>query len=265
MAILKIQNENGEWIEIPAIQGAPGKDGVDGKDGNDGGDGYTPIKGIDYFDGEQGPQGEPGKDGVDGKDGENYIITGEDYEDIATIVETNIQPTINEIRDVAEQAENIARGRATGYVFDTLDDLNVWLQNDSNKTGLVLGDNFYIRATDVPDYWWDGTSAQKLEGEKPDFTGYVKETDYATSSEVGLVKANGSGGITVNSAGNISVVKATDSDITAKTNNYKPIVPSNLDYAVGSVKASETQFGTIKAWMSENEDGEIGLNISTEV
>lgn len=40
--------------------------GKDGKDGTDGKDGYTPIKGIDYFDGEKGEQGIPGEKGADG-------------------------------------------------------------------------------------------------------------------------------------------------------------------------------------------------------
>ena len=64
---------------------------------------------------------------------------------------------------------------------------------------------------------------------------YVSNTEYATNSTAGVVKANGSGGITVNSAGNISVVKATNDDIDAQTNSYKAIVPANLDYAVKSV------------------------------
>jgi hypothetical protein len=34
------------------VRGEPGRDGRDGKDGKDGKDGYTPVKGIDYFDGE---------------------------------------------------------------------------------------------------------------------------------------------------------------------------------------------------------------------
>lgn len=37
------------------FDGAPGKDGEDGKDG------YTPVKGVDYFDGAQGPAGPAGK------------------------------------------------------------------------------------------------------------------------------------------------------------------------------------------------------------
>ena len=46
----------------------------DGKDGVDGKDGYTPIKGIDYFDGLNG------KDGIDGHDGYTPI-KGVDYFD----------------------------------------------------------------------------------------------------------------------------------------------------------------------------------------
>lgn len=55
----------------------------DGKDGADGKDGYTPVKGVDYFDGIDGINGSDGADGktpvkgvdyfdgVDGKDGQN--------------------------------------------------------------------------------------------------------------------------------------------------------------------------------------------------
>ena len=115
--------------------------------------------------------GADGKDGIDGKDGKDYIITEEDKKEIAEIteplVERAIQPTIDEIIETSRHAENIARGRATGYVFDTLNDLDLWLQNSENKSKLVLGDNFYIRAVNVPDYWWDGIQKQQLEAEKP--------------------------------------------------------------------------------------------------
>lgn len=73
MAILRVKNENGEWIDVPAIvgpagpageQGPAGQDGVQGPKGDKGDtgergpeglqgpagtDGYTPIKGVDYF------------------------------------------------------------------------------------------------------------------------------------------------------------------------------------------------------------------------
>lgn len=66
-----------------------------GKDGKDGADGYTPIKGIDYFDGNNGVDGKDGRtpvkgvdyfDGMDGKDGndgkDGYTpVKGVDYFD----------------------------------------------------------------------------------------------------------------------------------------------------------------------------------------
>lgn len=73
--------------------------------------------------------------------------------------------------------ESIARGRATGYVFDTVEDMNAWLTNSENTEKLVLGDNLYIRATDVPDYWWDGITAQPLETQKVDLTEYAKSSE----------------------------------------------------------------------------------------
>lgn len=64
---------------VDYFDGAPGKDGKDGEPGQDGKDGYTPVKGVDYFDGEPGPQGEPGKDGAD------YVLTEADKQAIALL------------------------------------------------------------------------------------------------------------------------------------------------------------------------------------
>lgn len=78
--------------------GDPGKNGYtpikgvdyfDGKDGANGKDGYTPIKGVDYFDGAAGSDGKDGytpvkgKDYFDGKDGEDGYtpVKGIDYFD----------------------------------------------------------------------------------------------------------------------------------------------------------------------------------------
>lgn len=51
---------------IEQIELTPGKDGAPGKDG------YTPIKGVDYFDGQPGKDGEPGKDGYTPVKGTDY-------------------------------------------------------------------------------------------------------------------------------------------------------------------------------------------------
>ena len=50
--------------------------GIDYFDGKDGKDGYTPIKGIDYFDGDKGDTGSQGENGTDGKDGESGVVIG---------------------------------------------------------------------------------------------------------------------------------------------------------------------------------------------
>jgi hypothetical protein len=60
---------------VDYFDGDPGKDGVDGKDGADG---YTPQKNVDYFDGRDGVDGQDGKDGQDGspgKDGTSPVVT----------------------------------------------------------------------------------------------------------------------------------------------------------------------------------------------
>lgn len=57
----------------PGKDGAPGKDGIPGKDGAPGKDGYTPIKGVDYFDGVKGDKGEKGEKGEKGDRGEQGV------------------------------------------------------------------------------------------------------------------------------------------------------------------------------------------------
>lgn len=118
-----------------------------------------------------------------GEKGDAYIITDEDYQEIETNVKTDIQPILEEIENVSKQAEVIAKGRATGYTFETVADLDLWLQDETNVSKLVLGDNFYIIATDVPDYWWDGTQKRELETEKPDLTEYAKKEQFVTLTQ----------------------------------------------------------------------------------
>ena len=111
---------------------------------------------------------------------------------------------------------------------------------------------------------WDATNLKAV-----GTNDYVKKTDYAGTKTAGVVFGVASFGVDVfqTSAwtGYMYIRKASNTEIDGKSDNYKPIVPANLDYAVGSVKASETQSGTAKMWTSTNENGEIGLNISTEV
>jgi hypothetical protein len=121
---------------------------------------------------------------------DDCMFTDEEKAELKEDIEADIQPTINEIRAVAEtaqtvsnRAETIAKGRATGYVFDTLEDLDLWLQDSTNTSKLVLGDNLYVRALGVPDYWWDGETKQQLETQKVDLTEYVTQDQFVTLTQ----------------------------------------------------------------------------------
>lgn len=76
MAILRVKDENGNIIDIPAIKGDKGESG------------YTPIKGVDYFD---------GKDGADGKD---YVLTDADKTEIANTVKDLLPKYNGEVAEV---------------------------------------------------------------------------------------------------------------------------------------------------------------------
>lgn len=134
--------------------------------------------------GEKGEKGETGENGYTPVRGKDYW-TQEDQETIVdeAIKSNQIQEVIKSVEtaiDTAEKAGAIARGKATGYVFDTSEDMQLWLENEANKKLLNLGDNLYIRAINVPDYWWDGNAAQPLETQKVDLTEYMKKSDYTT-------------------------------------------------------------------------------------
>ncbi len=160
-----------------------------------------------------------------------------------------------------EETEAIAKGRATGYVFDTVDALDAWLSDSANTASLVLGDNLYIRATDVPDYWWDGAQKQILETQKVDLDEYVKNTDYANGATAGVVMVDmryGSrvvNGILDICAANNSLIdgRAANKNSLYSAGQYSrhTIVPSNVDYAVKKALADNKLVDTENAWTEE--------------
>lgn len=167
--------------------------------------------------------------------------------------DTEIRGLIDEVEETSEQAKAIAEGKSTGYVFDTVDDMNTWLETNSNI--LKLGDNLYIRAVNVPDYWWDGEKAQQLETQKVDLSEYVKNTDYATSEKGGVVKTLSSYGISTVTNGFIAINASSKNDILNKTSQNKPIVPFNIDYAVktgvttNTIELTDDEKTSARTWL----------------
>ena len=184
----------------------------------------------------------------------------EEYTDAIKVGETTLTEStlsdmlghreeLDDINGHLDTVESIAKGRATGYVFDTVADLDIWLEDETNVAQLVLGDNFYVRDIGVPDYWWDGQAKQPLETQKVDLTEYVKNTGYATRDKTGVVSVNSSWGINAGSSGGLFIVEASTGQIKNRSSAYCPITPNNLEYAVKSVGdgyyATEEQVGDI--------------------
>ena len=146
-----------------------------------------------------------------------------------------------------EEVSAIAKGRATGLVFDNFDGMDAWMQSPAHKNYLQQGDNLYIKDTGVPDYWVCSVLEEPdaetgyyyeiapLETQKVDLDEYVKNTDYATGEKGGVVKINNSSsGLKVDSNGVLSIKQATKSIIDSKISQTYPITPYVLDYAVQS-------------------------------
>ncbi len=122
-------------------------------------------------------------------------ITADFYERTKTVQEylDGLDVKANKAQSKANEAATIAKGRATGYVFDTEYDMMAWLMDESNLPQLNLGDNFYIREVSVPDYWWDGAWISPLETQKVDLSEYMKapEPDKGGYYVVPIMQGNG--------------------------------------------------------------------------
>lgn len=95
----------------------------------------------------------------------NNILNGVNVHDLNSFSHADLRALIIEV-------EAIARGRATAHVYNNYAEMIAWLAIPANVLKLGMGDNLWIRAVGVDDYWWDGTSPQKLEAESPNFVNY---------------------------------------------------------------------------------------------
>ena len=87
----------------------------------------------------------------------------------------HIKRTLTGLLPLSQRALNIAMGKNQARVFATVDALDAWLSVPEHTAELKVGDNFYITAVDVPDYWWDGSAKQELEVQKVDLTAYDRK------------------------------------------------------------------------------------------
>ena len=116
----------------------------------------------------------------------------------------------------ADEAYNIAQGRAKAVSFATYGDMVAALKA-AGKTDYKVGDNLFIVATDVPDYWVSAVldnntgdtgyfSISPLESQKVDLSEYQKKTDNSLNTTNKTV------------VGAINEVKGTADGASAKAN-----------------------------------------------
>lgn len=66
-------------------------------------------------------------------------------------ISSNLEAT--DVQSAIDETSSIAKGKNRARVFSTTEDMNNWLKNEANKGIANVGDNLYIVALDVPDWW----------------------------------------------------------------------------------------------------------------
>ena len=163
-----ITNKEGTTKTVQILDGEKGDKGDKGDTGATGATGAT------------GPQGEQGIQGEQGPKGDDYVITQQDYNTIAGIVETDIQPTLTNIQNTANTAngtantaketadtasgvassanttantaKSIAEGANQALSYSNYSTM-ITAFNVLPSTTYRVGQNMYILTLDVPDLW----------------------------------------------------------------------------------------------------------------
>lgn len=77
---------------------------------------------------------------------------------------------VDEVEDKADEALIIAKGKNRAKVFQTTEEMQVWLSTYDNRNTLLVGDNLLIIEVDVPDWW----VTEVLSTPDPDTSYYYK-------------------------------------------------------------------------------------------
>lgn len=107
------------------------------------------------------------------------------------------------------------------------------------------------------DYTW--TEEEKKTARA--FLEAIGKTEYATYNTPGVVIANASLGTQVSASGYLQIVPASETEIKDRSTKYKPIVPSNLDYAVvsaltnNSITLTDEQKAQVRSFLQLDEAG----------
>ena len=104
----------------------------------------------------------------------------------------DIRLSVTTAQNTADEAKSIVQGRAKAVSFDTVSAMATAL-NSAAKTDYKVGDNLFIKALNVPDYWISKVNDSKsgdygyfeispLETQSVDLSGYQTKTDNTLST-----------------------------------------------------------------------------------
>lgn len=143
---------------------------------------------------------------------ENDIaLTDEEKTAARTWIGAGSQTELDTINSKIPEAANETNLLVDKATLDNAIETFEALPDKTNNSGKVL-------ATDGSDTYWTDL--------------YIKPTDIATETTAGIAKVSSTKGISVDGSDTLAISQATVADIETKTNQYNPITPALLDYAV---------------------------------
>lgn len=125
-------------------------------------------------------------------------------------------------KEIADEAKTVAMGATRAEVFDTTELMQNWLKDPENAGKLKIGDNLYIKDTNVPDYWVSNVLTN------PNDEGYYYEYAQLEIGKVNLsnvVKTDADDADTVDSV--FGMLEGTPKNISSA--NLASVVAENID------------------------------------
>ncbi|KAA6384471.1 MAG: hypothetical protein EZS28_020002 [Streblomastix strix] len=87
-----------------------------------------------------------------------------------------------------KKVRDIALGKSKGYVFATMDEMNIWMDDEENVAKLEIGDNLYIVYKQIMDYWWDDTGLRAIKTELPEMSNVITILGTATGRDNAIIE-----------------------------------------------------------------------------
>lgn len=221
------------------------------------------------------------------EDGKDYILTDEDKEEIADtvipIVETHIQPTLdNNLQETKSYADSIKPTKTSELINDS--DFAKTNQNNNFTTSQTINGILTINGNIVQNGEQYETHAEKVYSKNDEIitrdgaVGGLSDGEYA-GIQAKLYDGENNGRLGFNAKGEARVgdiddeqpLLTRDEIVNLKEGQVlvwdgtKLRAIGSSDFVKNTDFANISKAGVSKMWTSTNEDGEIGLNISTEV